>query len=73
MLFLLGEPRGYGASHLDPSLPKERVWLYEYNVSEGNTIQITMLLVFFSRETYTGYMWFADATNLKEYRGGKNQ
>lgn len=71
VLLTLGEPRGYGAAQLDPRFKKQRVWLYEYNVSEGKNIQITMLLVFFSGDAYDGYMWFADAVNLEEYQGGK--
>ena len=69
VLLVLGEPRGYGAARLDPSFTQQRVWLYEYNVTEGTNIQITMLLVFFSGEKYDGYMWFADAVNLKAYPG----
>jgi hypothetical protein len=73
VLLLLGEPRGYGAARLDPGFTDQRVWLYEYDLSEGKNIQITMLLIFFSKDTYDGYMWFADANNLKEYRGGKDR
>ena len=73
VLLTLGEPRGYGGAQLDPGFSPQRVWLYEYNVSEGKNIQITMLLVFFSGDAYDGYMWFADAVNLKEYQGGKGQ
>lgn len=73
VLLTLGEPRGYGAARLDPGFKQQRVWLYEYNVSEGKNVQISMLLIFFSGDAYDGYMWFADAVNLKEYRGGKDQ
>lgn len=73
VLLTLGEPRGYGSARLDPDFPHQRVWLYEYSVSEGKNIQITMLLVFFSRDTYDGYMWFADATNLKDKSGSKER
>lgn len=73
VLLALGEPRGYGAARLAPSFTRQRVWLYEHNVSEGRNIQITMLLVFFSGEKYDGYMWFADAVNLKSYPQGKGQ
>jgi hypothetical protein len=71
VLLLLGEPRGYGSARLDATFSRQRVWLYEYSVSEGAKVQITMLLVFFSEDTYDGYMWFADATHLKKYAEGK--
>ncbi|MBS1218205.1 MAG: hypothetical protein H6R21_1338 [Proteobacteria bacterium] len=73
VLLTLGEPRGYGAAHLDPGFKQQRVWLYEHSVSEGKDIQLTMLLVFFSGESYDGYMWFADALNLKQYSAGKGK
>lgn len=73
VLLALGEPRGYGAARLDPGFAQQRVWLYEYNVTEGTNIQLTMLLVFFSGEKYDGYMWFADAVNLKAYPKDKGQ
>jgi hypothetical protein len=68
VLLTLGEPRGYGAARLDPGFQRQQVWSYEYMVSEGQAIRFTMLLVFFSQDTYDGHMWFADAVNLKEYR-----
>lgn len=68
VLLTLGEPRGYGAARLDPTFPRQQVWLYEYTVSDGRAIRFTMLLVFFSQEAYDGHMWFADATNLKKYQ-----
>jgi hypothetical protein len=70
VLLTLGEPRGYGAARLAPSLGRQQVWLYEHTVSAGPDIRLTMLLVFFDGDAYDGYMWFADAINLKEYRGG---
>ena len=73
VLLTLGEPRGYGAARLDPSFTPQRVWLYEHNVTEGKNIQLTMLLVFFSGDTYDGYMWFADAVNLNAYPKAKER
>lgn len=73
VLLALGEPRGYGAAQLDAALGRQRVWLYEHSVSEGMDVRLTMLLVFFDGDAYDGYMWFADAVNLKEYRGGKGK
>lgn len=73
VLLTLGEPRGYGAARLDNSFQQQRVWLYEYTISEGTSIQFTMLLIFFSGDAYDGYMWFADASNIKEYPGGKGR
>ncbi len=65
VLLLLGEPRGYGEARLDQSFPRQRVWLYEYIVSEGGKIETAMLLVFFVNEKFDGYMWFADAIHAK--------
>ncbi len=73
VLLTLGEPRGYGAARLDPGFKQQRVWLYEYSVSEGKNVQISMLLVFFSGDAYDGYMWFTDASIFKEYQGDKGR
>lgn len=73
VLLTLGEPRGYGRARLNPNFQPQHVWEYEYTVSEGAAIRLTMLLVFFSGDKYDGYMWFADANNIKEYRGSNGQ
>ncbi len=73
VLLALGEPRGYGAARLEPALGRQQVWLYEHSVSEGADVRLTMLLVFFDGDAYGGYMWFADAVNLKEYPGGEGR
>jgi hypothetical protein len=73
VLLALGEPRGYGAARLDRAQARKQVWLYEHTVSAGADIHLTMLLVFFDGDAYDGYMWFADALNLKEYPGSKGK
>jgi hypothetical protein len=70
VLLALGEPRGYGKARLNSGFQPQRVWEYEYTVSDGSDIRLSMLLVFFAGDEYDGYMWFADANNMKEYRGG---
>jgi hypothetical protein len=73
VLLTLGEPRAYGAARLDPNLKQQSVWGYEYMVSEGRNVQLTMLLIFFTGDEYDGYMWFADKGNLKEYPRSKGR
>jgi len=74
VLFTLGEPRAYGAARLDPNFKQQRVWGYEYMVSESNgKIGISMLFIFFTGDVYDGYMWFADKGNFKEYPGSKGR
>lgn len=73
VLLTLGEPRGYGAARLDPSLKQQGVWLYEHSVSEGADIHLTMLVIFFTGDFYDGHMWFADAVSLKERSRSKTK
>lgn len=73
VLLTLGEPRGYGAARLNPSLKQQDVWLYEHSLSEGADIHLTMLVVFFVGDRYDGHMWFADAVSLKEYSRSKRK
>ncbi len=69
VLLSLGEPRGKGAAHLSPDLPPRDIWLYEFTKAEGKEINLKMLVVFMSGNTYDGYLWFSSLDKLqKSYR-----
>lgn len=69
VLKALGVPRGYGMARM-PSLPDSpySIWFYEYVAGEARTGKITlkMLLVFFDREKYVGYLWFSSLEKVKK-------
>lgn len=65
VLLTLGEPKGYGYSRLTPDFDRQRVWSYEYMLTEGEKIRMTMLMVFFSGDVYAGHWWFGDAVEIK--------
>lgn len=71
VLLAMGEPRGYGMARWNAATAPERVWAYEYNVSEGSRVQVTMLLLFFSGDRYDGHFWFGDELNLQQHAPGK--
>ena len=54
----LGDPRGLGAAHHRPDLPKHKVWYYELVQAKGDQIGLTILLVMFKQDRYDGYFWF---------------
>lgn len=68
---MLGSPNGFGSAVL-PTDPRPReVWYYDdievtdTNVQRGGVIRATVrqqiLLVFFEREVFDGFMWFSNA------------
>ncbi len=63
----LGEPRGYGKGQLDPNFGLRDIWFYEYTKAKGKKIELDILLVFFNKEAYDGYLWFS-STELIERR-----
>lgn len=64
VLKLLGPPRGYGMGRRSKISGPGVIWYYESIEStstmwlSGSTQNLKMLLVFFDREKYDGYMWF---------------
>ena len=59
---VIGTPQGGGASRL-PDYPGYReVWSYEVvEVRGGTESEFRILLVFFDKDTYDGYLWFENA------------
>lgn len=64
VLTALGEPRGQGQAKLDPNLPEQQIWFYEYMKSDGKKVQLKMLLIFMDRDVYAGHMWFSSGQLL---------
>ena len=68
VLRILGPPRGYGMARL-PSLPNPNVlWFYEFIESDGNNVDLKMLLVFFEGEKYSGHLWFSSFDKIEVIR-----
>ena len=67
VLDALGTPRGYGIISL-PEFegPPRTIWYYEYLRAGGGKLDMTLLLVFFDREKYDGYLWYASKEKLVE-------
>ena len=61
----LGEPRGYGAVRLEPSVPLRTIWFYEYEEADGSRVNVKFLLVYFYQDRYEGYDWFSSASLLQ--------
>jgi outer membrane protein assembly factor BamE (lipoprotein component of BamABCDE complex) len=68
VLNTLGPPRGYGSMRPYPYAGYYDIWLYEFYEAIRTTreIKIKMLLVFFDKEKYDGYMWFSSLEKLVE-------
>ena len=65
VLNTLGPPRGYGSMRPYPYAGYYDLWLYEfYETNTSGEIKIKMLLVFFDKEKYDGYMWFSSFEKL---------
>jgi hypothetical protein len=65
VLRVLGSPRGYGMARL-PSLPRPGViWFYEFLESDGNNVDLKMLIVFFDGEKYSGHLWFSSFEKIE--------
>jgi outer membrane protein assembly factor BamE (lipoprotein component of BamABCDE complex) len=69
VLNTLGPPRGYGSMRPYPYAGYYDLWFYEFSEAKGITaseIKVKMLLVFFDKDKYDGYMWFSALENLVE-------
>lgn len=73
VLQALGEPRGKGVSrNADRKLREawehdvtREIWFYEFSKSGGGRTNSKILLVFFHKETYDGYLWYCSGLPLK--------
>ncbi len=61
VLLALGEPRGYGMTHLSADPSPRKIWFYEFTKVDGSRVDLTILLVFFGEERYHGHLWFSSA------------
>lgn len=60
VLLTLGEPRGSGAARNAAMTEPLVVWSYEHTELEHNTMRLRILLIFFQKEKYNGYLWFSN-------------
>ncbi len=71
-LLALGQPRGEGMLHyVGPENRPENpwtIWFYEYTKLEGKVVDLKILLVFFDRDKYDGYLW---GSSIQEGSTGK--
>lgn len=67
VLRVLGPPRGYGMARL-PNLPRSVLWFYEFMESDGNNVDLKMLLIFFYGEKYGGHFWFSSFEKIEVIR-----
>ena len=68
VLLTLGEPRGFGSARLSAAMPSREIWFYEFVKTEGGKTDDRMLLVFFNKGVYDGYLFFSADTILKMSR-----
>ena len=65
VLLAMGEPRGEGGAEFAEQVGQPRdIWFYEYTKSDGKTVELMILVVFFLDGVYDGYWWF---TSLEEF------
>ena len=68
VLRVLGPPRGYGMMRL-PAMPNPNVlWFYEFTESDGNNVDLKILLVFFDGEKYNGHFWFSSFEKIEKIK-----
>jgi hypothetical protein len=60
VLLALGEPRGKGGAEFvkQQGQPRE-IWFYEYTRTDGKTIKLLILIIFYLDDVYDGYWWFS--------------
>jgi len=64
VLLVLGQPRGEGAADVSPEFDKRAIWFYEFVESDGQAVQLKMLLVYFVGDVYDGYLWFSSVEDI---------
>jgi hypothetical protein len=55
----LGEPRGHGKARFAQDLVPRDLWFYEYVRTDGQTIDLKMLIVLLKDDVYDGHFWFS--------------
>lgn len=65
VLRVLGAPKGYGMARLTGELSPHVVWHYEYLETHENKFKIKVLLLFFDKEKYDGYIWFSSFQEMQ--------
>ncbi len=60
----LGEPQGKGQARMPDYPGIRKTWSYEYMDVTSREVGMFLLVVFFDRQAYDGYLWF-DLRNLK--------
>ena len=68
VLNTLGPPRGYGSMRPYPYAGYYDIWFYEFSEGKGGIrsieSKVKMLLVFFDKDKFDGYMWFSALENV---------
>lgn len=66
VLFLLGEPSGSGGAMLPTASYANDVWYYEASHASAlsGVLNLRILLVYFTDNTYSGFMWFTNEANI---------
>jgi hypothetical protein len=70
VLKVLGTPRGYGRADLGPPSEPQVLWFYEYLEASRKEFRLTMLVVFFHKELYTGHLWFSSQEKWEKTASG---
>ncbi len=64
ILFLLGEPSGSGGAMFPTASHANEVWYYEASGASLTSLELKILLIYFNRDTYDGFMWFSNDADL---------
>lgn len=61
----LGKPRGHGVARFAEDLIPRDLWFYEYVKTDGQTIDLKILVVLLKEERYDGHFWFSSVELLE--------
>ncbi len=64
VLRVLGPPGGYGMARFASGSAPQVIWHYEYLETREKSFTTRILMVFFDREKYDGYLWFSSYQEL---------
>ena len=65
VLLALGQPRGQGGAEFVAQAGRPRdIWFYEYVKSDGKSVRLKILIVFFEAGVYDGYWWFSSVEEI---------
>lgn len=62
---VLGEPRGRGVARFSQDPIPRNLWYYEYIRSDGQTIDLKVLIVLLKNDVYDGHFWFSSVDVLE--------